>query len=64
MTATLPCGFDELSYDVLHNRILKATMRRLIRVETLSRTTAETLARMCRLLSDVDDIELTSRLFG
>jgi 5-methylcytosine-specific restriction enzyme subunit McrC len=64
MTATLPCGFDELSYDVLHNRILKATMRRLILVEMLSRTTTETLARMCRLLSDVDDIELTSRLFG
>ena len=28
-TATLPCEFDELSYDVLHNQLLKATVRRL-----------------------------------
>src|SRR3954466_13854019 len=33
VTATLPCEFDELSYDVLHNQILKATIRRLSRTE-------------------------------
>ncbi|AKQ46418.1 hypothetical protein TH63_13560 [Rufibacter radiotolerans] len=29
------CAFDELSYDVLHNRLLKATFKRLAKEETL-----------------------------
>jgi 5-methylcytosine-specific restriction enzyme subunit McrC len=43
LTATLPCEFDELSYDILHNQILKATIRRLIRTEKLSRQIADEL---------------------
>ena len=39
-TATLPCEFDELSYDVLHNQLLKATVRRLTRTKAVS-TAAE-----------------------
>lgn len=64
MTGRLPCDYDELSYNVLHNRILKATMRRLIRAEGLSSKNAERLAQLTRLFSDIDDIELTSRVFG
>jgi 5-methylcytosine-specific restriction enzyme subunit McrC len=64
MTGRLPCDFDELSYDVLHNQILKATMRRLIRTEGLAVECAEGVAQLCRLFSDVEDIELTGRLFG
>src|SRR5688572_7468052 len=30
--AALPCEFDEMSHDVLHNQIVKATIRRLLRV--------------------------------
>ena len=60
----LPCDFDELSYDVLHNRILKGTLRRLIRAEGLASESSEALAQLCRLLSDIQDIELTSRTFG
>ena len=64
MTGRLPCDFDELSYNVLHNRILKATMRRLIRAQGLARECSEGLTQLCRMFSDIKDIELTSRLFG
>lgn len=63
-TGRLPCDFDDLSYNVLHNRILKATMRRLIRTEGLSNECMEELARLCRLFSDIEDLDLTSRVFG
>jgi 5-methylcytosine-specific restriction enzyme subunit McrC len=64
MTGRLPCDYDELSYNVLHNRILKATMRRLIHTQGLAVECAESLAQLCRLFSDIHDIELYSRLFG
>lgn len=63
-TSTLPCEFDELSHDVLHNQILKATMSRLMRMRGLAPELAGGLAQLRRLLSGVRDIELTSRLFG
>ena len=63
-TAALPCEFDELSYDVVHNRILKATARRLTRTDSISKDNAETLASLCRQLPEVRDVELTSQLFG
>ncbi len=63
-TGKLPCDFDELSYNVLHNRIVKATMRRLIRTRGLATECSEGLAQLCRRLSDVQHIELTNRLFG
>lgn len=64
MSGRLPCDFDELSYNVLHNRILKATMRRLIRTQGLAAECSEGLTRLCRLFSDIQDIELCNRLFG
>ena len=63
-TATLPCDFDELSYDVVHNRILKATARRLMRTDTISKENAERLAMLWRQLPEVRDVELTSQIFG
>ena len=63
-TGTLPCSFDELSYDVLHNQILKATMKRLIRTQGLATENSEGLAQLCRMFSEIRDIELTSRVFG
>lgn len=64
VTGRLPCDFDELSHDVLHNRILKATLRRLIRAEGLAAELSEALAQLCRMLADIQEIELTSRTFG
>lgn len=63
-TGRLPCEFDDLSYNVLHNQILKATMRRLIGIEGLEKTQVEGLAKLCRQFSEIEDIELNSRLFG
>jgi 5-methylcytosine-specific restriction enzyme subunit McrC len=63
-TGRLPCEFDELSYNVLHNRILKATMRRLARTDGLSAECAEGLNQLCRLFADIQDIDLNGRLFG
>ena len=63
-TATLPCEFDELSYNVVHNRILKATARRLMRTDTISKENAGRLAALCRHLPEVKDVELTSQIFG
>lgn len=63
-TSRLPCDFDDLRYDVLHNQILKATMWRLIRTPGLAAELSEGLANLCRLFSGIQDIELTSRAFG
>ena len=63
-TATLPCEFDELSYDVVHNRILKATARRLMRADSISKENAEELAALCRQFPEVRDVELTGQIFG
>ena len=64
LTAALPCELDELSYDVLHNQILKATLVRLIRTEKISRQNADELSGLVRHLTEVRDIEITSRGFG
>jgi len=63
-TGRLPCDFDELSYNVLHNRILKATMHRLIRTKGLAAESSEGLANLCRLFSEIQDMKLASRVFG
>ncbi len=63
-TAKLPCEFDELSYDVVHNRILKATASRLMRTDRISKKNAEIFAVLCRQLAEVGDVELTSQIFG
>jgi 5-methylcytosine-specific restriction enzyme subunit McrC len=57
------CEFDELSYDVKHNRILKATIRRLIRTDGLDSTIRERLAVQCHYFDEVAEAELSNRLF-
>ena len=64
VSGKLPCYFDELSYNVLHNRILKATMRRLLRTQGLAAECFDGLTKLYRLFSEIQDIELTNRLFG
>src|SRR6266480_1006016 len=63
-TSKLSCDFDELSYNVLHNQILKATMLRLLRKQQLARECTDELAQLCRQFSEIRDIELTGRVFG
>jgi 5-methylcytosine-specific restriction enzyme subunit McrC len=63
-TCKLPCDFDEFSHNILHNRILKATFHRLLRLSSLSSENAEGLARLCRMFGEIRDVELSGRIFG
>jgi len=57
------CEFDELSYDVPHNRILKSTIDRLLYVNELARPNKEQLREASRWFRDVGGIRLSSQVF-
>lgn len=57
------CVIDSLSHDILHNQIIKATLRKLIRFEKLNRDRHNRLLGLFRRLHEVSDIELTSKHF-
>lgn len=57
------CCFDELHYDVLHNRIIKATLRRLSDVDELDAKLRHELRQLTRLFSEVSDIPISNALF-
>lgn len=63
-TGTFPCEFDELSHDVLHNQILKATIGKLKGMPGLAPEVVGGLEQLRRLLSDVRAIDLSARVFG
>jgi 5-methylcytosine-specific restriction enzyme subunit McrC len=58
------CEYDDLSYDVLHNRIVKATISRLIRTEDIQKENRSRLVDLLHRLSEVRSIELTKQVFG
>ena len=57
------CGFDELSYDVPQNRIIKATLRQLVMVTDLDPTQRRRAERLYRKLDAVSDVALSASLF-
>ncbi len=57
------CEFDELLYDVLPNRILKATLRSLLRVELHERVRSR-IHRLYAKMDAVADAVISSRDFG
>ncbi len=57
------CDFDELSHDVLHNRILKSTIELLRRAAGLSPADRQQLQEQARILRDITPIRITSSLF-
>lgn len=59
----LHCEFDELSHDIHHNRVLKASLRRLSRAASLDPALAHELCVTAGRLSDVQDIGLTRSSF-
>lgn len=58
------CEFEELSHDILHNQIVKATIKILKKVEGLKTAQKENLGEVEKYFRDVSDIRLTSRDFG
>jgi len=63
-TRRLHCHFDELSEDVLHNQILKASLRRLARAPTLDPSIAHDLRQAGQRFSEVSDIRLEEGAFS
>jgi len=55
--------FDELSPDTLPNKILKATIKVLLRFDTLSATNREELAGLYRGLRDISDTRVSASSF-
>lgn len=63
LRGVLECGFDEPSEDVLHNRILKSTVRRLAAVDALSKEVRRALLGILREMPTVVDVPLTGSEF-
>jgi 5-methylcytosine-specific restriction enzyme subunit McrC len=62
--AQVQCEFDELSYNVLHNQILKATIRILVAAENIDEELKGILIGLYHRFHEIDDIALTRPLFS
>jgi 5-methylcytosine-specific restriction enzyme subunit McrC len=60
----LHCSYDELSHDVLHNQILKASLRRLGTMPSLAADLKAETQSLVRRMHDVSDIRLTHSCFA
>ena len=58
------CDFDELSYNVLHNQILKTTLRNLTKAAGLDPRLKDQLTVLYHRFPEVDEIALTQRSFN
>jgi 5-methylcytosine-specific restriction enzyme subunit McrC len=59
----LHCQFDELSYDVLHNRILKTTLRQLSEAEGLNSLLRGELLRLYDRMDVVSETHISAGIF-
>ena len=60
----LHCEYDELSHDLLHNRILKASLNRLARAPMVERAVAQELKSLARQMPGVTDMKLERSAFS
>ena len=60
----LACDFEELSHDVLHNRIIRSTLFLLLRVPDLDREVRERIRFAYRRLGGVRVVRLNRGVFG
>jgi 5-methylcytosine-specific restriction enzyme subunit McrC len=58
------CEFDELTHDIPHNQVIKATLRNLTRCDELDSTHRNRLLRLYRRLHGIEDVGLSAGLFG
>ena len=57
------CRFDDLSHDILHNQIIKATLGRLSETDELDQELRRELRRLKRLFSEVSNVSPSNTLF-
>lgn len=57
------CHFDDLHYNILHNQILKTTIRRLVLYKDLDHGLKDQLAQLYRRLHGIEEIELNCKVF-
>jgi 5-methylcytosine-specific restriction enzyme subunit McrC len=57
------CEFDEFTHNIIHNRIVKSTLGRLLCAKDLDNGLREEVVATLRRLVDIDDIALTSHVF-
>ena len=57
------CRIDDLTYDVPHNRVVKAAMRALAGLKELDPHLRQALRDHCRRMDEVADVELSLRAF-
>ena len=62
--AILRCEFDELDYNILHNQILKATFKNLLKNKNIDKDLKEEMKGVYTYFSSIDDIYLSERSFG
>lgn len=58
------CRFDDLTYDILQNRIIKSTIRRMLFAEKLDESLRNKLRGIYRKLSEIQNIKLSQTLFS
>jgi 5-methylcytosine-specific restriction enzyme subunit McrC len=62
--AKVACEFDDLNHNILHNQILKTTIRLLTTADNLNDGLRKQMIGLCRTLNGIDEIRLTSGCFG
>lgn len=58
------CHYDELSYNVLHNQILKTTIGQLININDIDHSLRHELVSTYKKLNDISEIRLTNKVFS
>jgi 5-methylcytosine-specific restriction enzyme subunit McrC len=59
----IDCEYDELSHDILHNQILKSTVKMLIKCEELNKDIREDLKCIYHRFYGIEEITLSKRHF-
>ncbi|MEA3273507.1 MAG: 5-methylcytosine-specific restriction endonuclease system specificity protein McrC [Patescibacteria group bacterium] len=60
----ISCEFDDFSYNILHNRIIKTVIGGLVRNDEVDQELRDELNKIYRLLKEIDEIRLSSKIFN
>jgi len=62
--AKLNCEYDELDYNILHNQILKSTIRELIKIKKIDKDLKSDLIKINRYFNSIDVVKISNKLFS